>query len=727
MSETLNKRLLSALPRKEATDAMMKKAGSLKDIQHIITAELIEGGNVIAIYAYNVEKLSKGNKSADFRAFLSKDDYITQDLTTEKTRWLTGSLDSLYIPCRFQIYEYKYDYKAGKGKYTELVYIRSAKEKGIIRKYFKKYERKEDRYKPWGAIKHFQQEVKNKRLQIRHKKETDPIDKLMDTVKEPPEEFKAWIWEEAMGFSRYLAYTPMKGNKGECTCSYCKKWMIVDRSKMRLRNNEKGVCPKCGSGITIKAKGKMAEFIRDERYIAYIDPREEGFLWRYFRAVRRTERSRILKTEDLLFEEARIFYTFKDGKPQINSYVYEEFKQTGKIRWCHDTGRFITGCILYPKNLPGAWENTPLKYSALEILAKNIPTTALNYEAGIKRFIEFPALEWMIKMGLNQIARDVIDNGYYRDYSGRLNYEGKTIFKILKLTKENTRILQEIDGSTDELRLLQAAETLGLNFKPAELREYSETFGCNTELLEKTKRKASLHKIVKYITRESENYPIGERRHCWQYAYMRYEERDDPRKEKKQNLARDWIEYIGWCKEMKYDLDSMFIYMPKNFKKVHDRTVAEYQAFQDKKIAAEKKRLEARAKRAMEETKKALSEILQENKKARGAFSIKGRGLILVIPKDGEDIRREGRALHHCVGTYVERVAKGETAIFFIRKADAPEKPYYTMEWKNNKVWQCRGVNNKDMTPEVKAFTKAFETKMLEKTKVKTIKKAKTA
>ena len=54
-------------------------------------------------------------------------------------------------------------------------------------------------------------------------------------------------------------------------------------------------------------------------------------------------------------------------------------------------------------------------------------------------------------------------------------------------------------------------------------------------------------------------------------------------------MAHDWLEYIGWCRELKYDLDNKFIYMPNNFKKVHDRTAEEYKALQDKKAAAEKK------------------------------------------------------------------------------------------------------------------------------------------
>ena len=90
---------------------------------------------------------------------------------------------------------------------------------------------------------------------------------------------------------------------------------------------------------------------------------------------------------------------------------------------------------------------------------------------------------------------------------------------------------------------------------------------------------------------------------------------------------------------------------------------------------------------------------------------------MLVVPKNADDIKAEGETLHHCVGSYVERIAKGETSIFFVRKADSPDKPYFTLEWKDNDIIQCRGLHNCDMPPEVNAFTQAFKKKMLDSLK----------
>ena len=87
--------------------------------------------------------------------------------------------------------------------------------------------------------------------------------------------------------------------------------------------------------------------------------------------------------------------------------------------------------------------------------------------------------------------------------------------------------------------------------------------------------------------------------------------------------------------------------------------------------------------------------------------------LFIRLPREIEELKAEGEVLHHCVGTYSEKVRKGETMIFFIRLVAEPEKPFYTLEWKG-KVAQCRGFKNCDMTPEVKAFVDIFEKKMQE-------------
>ncbi len=715
----MDKRKLSKMPRIQATEEMCNAAKRLGSIEHIVTASLNE--DVVQMNFYRVANLLAGQKEAEFRTFLSKDDYITQDLSTEKTKWLTSSFINMH---NFAAMKHEWNNETHSGTWRTNAYIYRDEDFNILDKFFEDFKKTSDEYEPWSAIYRFQEWVLDNRLEAKHKKVTDIIDKRMEPIKEPAKEFYDWVWKEGMSFSRYLIYKGVGRDKAVCECTHCGHTDLVDRKAIRLRNNEKGICPFCGSKVIIKAKGVMPYRTNDERWFLYVDPQEEGFLLRYFHAYRHIKNDKSIeicldkcRIEEYINEYSRCFYKFNDdGKIITESYEWGVYKQRGQSRWCPDVGNIACmECILYPGNLPTAWENTPMKYSALEVLASNIPTVALRYEDAIKKYLKFPKLEWICKMGLNRLAKNIISGmNYYGSLVGKIDYDGKTIYEILGLTKINTKILQEIDGDHYVLRLLQVSQTIGMQFKADQLKEYYETFECNTELLKQANRKVSLHKLVKYIEKESQSYPIGERHNCWNYSYMRYKERTDPRIERKQNMANDWLEYLEWCKELNYDLDNKFFYMPNNFKKVHDRTYEEYQALLDKKAAEEKVRKEKQAKRRMEKIKKAMEDIFKKNEGV-DAFSITGKGLILKVPQSADEIRSEGAALHHCVATYVNKVAEGKTMILFIRKAKEPDKSYYTMEWNGEKIVQCRGFKNCDMTPDVKAFTKVFEEKMKKK------------
>ncbi|WP_379690411.1 hypothetical protein [Mediterraneibacter gnavus] len=120
-----------------------------------------------------------------------------------------------------------------------------------------------------------------------------------------------------------------------------------------------------------------------------------------------------------------------------------------------------------------------MKYSALEVLSTNLPTVSMRYEDAIEKYMEFPKMEWICKMGLNKIAKGIINSRYSGYQTGKVNVKGNTIYEILGLTKVNTRVLQAVDGNHDVLRLLQVAQKIGLQFKPEQLQEYYETFGSH--------------------------------------------------------------------------------------------------------------------------------------------------------------------------------------------------------------------------------------------------------
>ena len=83
----------------------------------------------------------------------------------------------------------------------------------------------------------------------------------------------------------------------------------------------------------------------------------------------------------------------------------------------------------------------------------------------------------------------------------------------------------------------------------------------------------------------------------------------------------------------------------------------------------------------------------------------------IIMPENARDIINEGRQLNHCVGRagYIEKMAKGNCRILFLRNNQDIHKPLITMEEVNGVIRQCYGYGdslNKD--PEIRDFIKEY-------------------
>lgn len=67
----------------------------------------------------------------------------------------------------------------------------------------------------------------------------------------------------------------------------------------------------------------------------------------------------------------------------------------------------------------------------------------------------------------------------------------------------------------------------------------------------------------------------------------------------------------------------------------------------------------------------------------REKFEYANEAYAVVAPGGVLDIIVEGRTLHHCVGSssrYWDRIERNEAYILFLRRKEAPDVPYYTLE-----------------------------------------------
>lgn len=101
----------------------------------------------------------------------------------------------------------------------------------------------------------------------------------------------------------------------------------------------------------------------------------------------------------------------------------------------------------------------------------------------------------------------------------------------------------------------------------------------------------------------------------------------------------------------------------------------------------------------------------EERSKKLNKYDYTSGDFAIVVPQTASSIIDEGARLNHCVGGYVQRHADGKVIILFLRKTNAIDTPFYTIEINpsNQSIVQCKGFKNKATTQEVEDFLKEWQ------------------
>lgn len=111
---------------------------------------------------------------------------------------------------------------------------------------------------------------------------------------------------------------------------------------------------------------------------------------------------------------------------------------------------------------------------------------------------------------------------------------------------------------------------------------------------------------------------------------------------------------------------------------------------------------------SIESDKGLYSEIFEKKQEEWGRYEYEKGNFLIKYPTHPREMAIEGMKLNHCVKEFIVPVAEGKTIILFIRRKSNPQKPYYTLEIKNNAIRQCHGVNNSKINRDIEKFLREF-------------------
>lgn len=144
------------------------------------------------------------------------------------------------------------------------------------------------------------------------------------------------------------------------------------------------------------------------------------------------------------------------------------------------------------------------------------------------------------------------------------------------------------------------------------------------------------------------------------------------------------IEYrdlLRWLKDLGYPIRNEY-FLPKDLKLMHDQIEKEY---------ADKK-------------DKIFNDKIKKNYQILSKFIFEEKDFIIEPFESQDELIEESKHLGHCIRTYAKDYAYKETELYKIRLKNNKQEPYYSLEFKDGKVQQCRTTNNKSATPEIEKF-----------------------
>lgn len=684
----MDKRALSAIPRPALTDKNKEMQLLVSNMCYLASASRQEiGGNDTLVINF-FRKEEKELKPA-FRTFCQMDDYITQDLSTDRIKWKTGAIDYLT--------GYLY-WHQNSGN----IVIASVTEREVILSFLQDFRQMhgiddQQRVIPHDAavdceienrIDEYQGAIKEWKLQARHKKEKAEIDQHMEKFGELPADYEQFVKETVFSSENYIFYSRPK-ERTYCTkCGhdfelrkdgmYHKKIAIWNDTD-QVKHNRTVRCPYCNSFMVCKSEGMGRQNLFAIQWSVLVQKYGDEVLVRYFCHTKDFRKD----FRNPRIESSERFRTIHTAEKSID-FEWCRFKSTQDLRWCYYTNNSYgygqpsemnvpRSTVLYNTDLLETVAGTCMKYSAIDIYIDKVVQNDqfLNKPWCIDWYFNSyrknPYLEQLLKIGFYKLTQAVL-----KDYDCPKFKNGRTVLETLQVNKLQFNMLRGIgDPSVRDVRILQYAKEIRQEDFDILRYVHDDRYDRMYEKYLDMRRYTTVYKLKKYIDKQRIFHDM------------------------------DYFDYIRWLEEMGYDMRNEFNLYPKDFKKAHDDKSKEYTRFKDKQAKEDEKRF-----------KRLLAKLRKETEDV-DAMDLKTYGMFIRLPKELDELKREGETLHHCVGTYRDRVAEGDTMIFFIRLESDPDQPFYTLEWKG-RVVQCRGFKNCDMTPEVKAFVNIFQEKMME-------------
>lgn len=250
-------------------------------------------------------------------------------------------------------------------------------------------------------------------------------------------------------------------------------------------------------------------------------------------------------------------------------------------------------------------------------------------------------------------------NGYWRFalHASELNLRGRNFQQIFGLDPQWKNDIKKM--SIDQYRTIKRNK-----FK--NLQEYNEYLRYNAIVLAVNEKDYSGRRYFSFTNEERE----------WVI-----------KKAQNRHEVQQYMDYLHMADNLGYPLYRNSVHYPKNIAEAHDKAMHETDV---KKNAAREKN---------------YSKYLKELQN----YAYSDRKFCIFPAPTVSSLIDESRALNHCVRTYSDKVANGQTSIFYLRTEK--DVPLYTVELKDGIIPQAYGNHDKPISTEAYKFLQKWAEK----------------
>ena len=305
---------------------------------------------------------------------------------------------------------------------------------------------------------------------------------------------------------------------------------------------------------------------------------------------------------------------------------------------------------------------TPVENSKLDIYLKQ-KNSSLYPVSYLRLYLKHKNVENLMTCGTGSMVAKMIENGWVGDNyqtaiprMEMINWKRVKPAEMLGIDKVTLRRAINEKWDEDTLRAYKWGKDEGIELSKEELKDAVDFNIMDFKEYIKTLN-LPLRRLIRYLKKQNQNL-----------YYLR--------------------DYYEMAKACGHDMSDMQVLWPKDLRVAHDRVI------EMKKVAELKEFHEAFKNRA---------EKLEK-------FAWEKDGILIRPVSDEKDLVKEGDVLHHCVANYAKRNCEAKCAIFLIRRKEAPDEPWFTLNLneKDLTVTENRGFRNCSRTKEIETFEAAW-------------------